>query len=183
MRAGCVRAVAALALMLASMPAFSQALPRTVDAPNVRVLDQRGERLRFADDVLADKLAVVNFFFTGCASVCPVQTAVLREARRRIADARVRFVSISVDPLNDTPARVADFVRRFDARGDWFFLTGDYGEVTRLSRSFEVSIGPPAAHASALWVGSSSAGWRRLPGDVDAQRVVAAVEAMQAVHR
>ena len=61
------------------------------------------------------KTLVLNFFFTSCAVVCPAQAKVLREARHALpADVRerVEFLSVSVDPENDTPEALARFARK-----------------------------------------------------------------------
>lgn len=94
--------------------------------PNSIVTDQNGKTYRFWDDVLKDQTVVVNFMFTGCAQVCPLTTARLAEVKEKIADghSHVRFVSISLDPINDTPAALKKFADGFNIGSDWLFLTG-----------------------------------------------------------
>src|SRR5205085_1158628 len=71
-------------------------------------------------------VTVYDFVFTNCAGTCPMMTATLRRITQKVdKNAKVRFVSISVDPARDTPAVLhayADKVRNDDR---WMFLTGD----------------------------------------------------------
>ena len=39
---------------------------------NMELIDQDGERLRFYDDVLKDKVVVISFIFTNCEGACPL---------------------------------------------------------------------------------------------------------------
>ena len=77
----------------------------------VRLTDQDGRV--FTLDALSDRLLVMNFFFSGCSSVCPLQTAQLKRARDALeANADVRFLSVSITPDTDTPARLGAFAER-----------------------------------------------------------------------
>lgn len=69
--------------------------------------DQNGRELRFYSDVLKDKVVMLNVIFTHCTDACPLITRKLREVREAMGPelaSQVTFVSISSDPLNDTPA-------------------------------------------------------------------------------
>ncbi|MFP3408349.1 SCO family protein, partial [Pseudomonas sp. SIMBA_065] len=68
--------------------------------------DQNGRELRFYSDVLKDKVVMLNVIFTHCTDACPLITRKLREVREAMGQqlaSQVTFVSISSDPLNDTP--------------------------------------------------------------------------------
>jgi protein SCO1/2 len=78
--------------------------------------DQHGRELR--RDELVGQALLVNFMFTSCASVCPSQTRDLSQLARSLPEAtraRIRFLSISVDPENDTPDALAGFAREHGA--------------------------------------------------------------------
>jgi protein SCO1 len=78
------------------------------------------------------KITLLTFFYTYCADPwgCPFAYQTLTQLRERILSdpglaARVRFVSVSFDPTNDTPAAIAQYGGEFatDARMEWTFLT------------------------------------------------------------
>src|SRR5689334_10917613 len=70
----------------------------------VLLTDQEGAPLE--PEAYQGKVLVLNFLFTSCPVVCPRQTRGLSEVQRALPPEvrdRVRFLSISVDPENDTP--------------------------------------------------------------------------------
>jgi protein SCO1 len=95
--------------------------------PNVPVQTQDGRTLSFYDDVVRDKIVVINFIFTTCRDICPLLTARLAQVRQDlddIAGKRVHFISITVDPETDTPPLLKAHADAFGAPADWLFLTG-----------------------------------------------------------
>src|ERR1700747_3023214 len=74
--------------------------------PDVPVVTQDGKTLHFYDDLIKGRIVVVNFVYTSCSELCPIETARLAEVRDRLGDAVGRdvfFVSMTVDPEPDTP--------------------------------------------------------------------------------
>jgi protein SCO1 len=112
--------------------------PQALAYPSFALDSSHGSRVKLAD--LRGKVLAVTFIFTTCTDSCPILTAKLAETGRALgADfgPRVAFVAISVDPLNDTPARLRDYAaaHRADSAG-WFFLTGTPGEIDPVLRAF-----------------------------------------------
>lgn len=81
----------------------------------------------FGSSDLRGHVYVANFFFTRCRSICPaVMKAMATLANEYGADGLdVRVVSISVDPVNDTPARLREAAAGYGADGTrWVLLSG-----------------------------------------------------------
>jgi protein SCO1/2 len=124
------------------------------------LLDQYGHPFEPAG--LINRVVLFNFIFTGCASVCPVQTRVLAQVFEDLpADVRdgVRFVSVSIDPANDTPEKLKRFSKAMHAdRDGWSFLTGEAGQIAALAerlRLFDESApaqAKPQLHRASLWL-------------------------------
>ncbi len=99
--------------------------------------DQRGHELR--RDELLGKALLVNFMFTSCATVCPSQTRDLAELSRSLPEStreQIRFLSISVDPENDTPEALARFAREHGAdRAFWSFAVAAPEQTQKLVTS------------------------------------------------
>ena len=97
--------------------------------------------------------------FTSCPVVCPKQTEALAEVRAALPEAvreRVRFVSVSVDPENDTPRALKRFARAHhaDERG-WSFVRSDPAGTERLTSrlaAFEPGAAAPSAHGTSLYL-------------------------------
>ncbi len=76
----------------------------------------------------ADEVAVVSFVYGRCAEACPLALATLRGLDRELAgtpalSARTRLVTVSFDPEQDDPARMAELRTHMEPRGRWDFLT------------------------------------------------------------
>ncbi|CAM5792491.1 MAG: SCO family protein [Burkholderiales bacterium] len=164
-------AIAALGLACAdgwAPMATAQDASGRVAVPDARLLDQGGgaHRLR----TLCDQSVVIGFFYTGCSTVCPPQTAMLRALRERLDAApsslpKARLLSITVDPLGDSPEAMRAYAQRFELRlgldAGWLMLTGDAAELRRVWTAFGVPVGDPEAHSSLLWLGSARGRWTR----------------------
>lgn len=113
-------------------------LPVIGPAPSFALVDQTGRTLSLAD--LRGKVLAISFVFTTCSDSCPIVTAKMAEIQRRLGKdfgARVRFVSISVDPLTDTPERLRAYAAKFGADvPGWSFLTGTPAQIDDVVRGF-----------------------------------------------
>ncbi|MGJ7580723.1 SCO family protein [Variovorax sp. RHLX14] len=126
---------------------------------DLQLVDHDGRGFRPAS--LQGKVVVVNFVFTGCSTTCPTQTRELAAVQQTLPTAArdgVRFLSISVDPLGDTPAILKAYAKSAGADfSSWTFATGRpqdiqlLGERLRLFRN-GASPGRPEDHAASLWL-------------------------------
>ncbi len=126
--------------------------------PDVWLVDQTDRRVAVRS-LLRQGPVAVSFMFTGCSTVCPPQTALLRAAlcaMERDSQLRaVRAISFTVTPLADTPAQLRDYARRHElpAPPTWSLLTGDETAVQRVVRPFGVDLARPTDHPAQLWLG------------------------------
>ena len=124
----------------AAVPALAAAasLPVIGLAPAFALTDQAGRALALAD--LRGKVLAVSFIFTTCSDSCPILTAKMADMRRRLGTEfgpGINFVSITVDPLNDTPARLRDYASAHGADvPGWRFLTGKPDEIADVVRRY-----------------------------------------------
>jgi protein SCO1/2 len=103
--------------------------PPIAEVPDFSFTTQEGRRLTKAD--LLGKVWVVDFIFTRCAGPCPVMTSHMGELALRVAKSpNVKLVSITVDPLYDTPALLAQYANNIQADPkQWYFLTGSIDKI------------------------------------------------------
>lgn len=105
--------------------------------PDVVLTTHEGKRVRFFSDLIEGKVVVINFFYTTCPDVCPLETAKLVELQAILGDRvgeDVFMYSISIDPDVDTPEVLAEYARRFGIGPGWLFLTAPDEAVTLLRR-------------------------------------------------
>ncbi len=135
-----VAAVAVVAFALVAAPARTAGWGADY-FPNVELTTHEGETVRFFDDLIEDRVVLVNFIYTTCVDVCPMETAQLIQVQRILGDRLgkdVFFYSITIDPEHDTPAVLADYRDRFRAK--WTFLTGDDDDITLLRKKLGLYI-------------------------------------------
>ncbi len=107
---------------------FREPLPRLGRVGEFELVDQRGEPFRARD--LEGKVVVMAAMFTSCPSICPQLTAQMGNLQRRVGeDVPLRLLSVTVDPVVDTPDVLAHYAEAHGASGDWVFLTGEQGRV------------------------------------------------------
>ena len=178
-----IRRLAFAAVLLAAACTHESDLPKLFPVPNAALVDETGKAVRL--DANRGYVTVYDFIFTNCAGTCPMMTATMRRLTAKVnKDAKVRFVSISVDPDRDTPAVLRDYATRFRNDPRWTFLTGDKAAIVDLSvNGFKLAAGgppqpgnEPLLHSSKLIVADKSGTIREYYGALndDAPEHVAA---------
>lgn len=83
--------------------------------------------------MLDGQVTVVDFFFTHCPLVCPLMSTRMMEQAEKLAGTDVQFLSVSVDPENDTPEVMAEFSSRYDAdESQWKFVQAPMEQVLNI---------------------------------------------------
>jgi protein SCO1/2 len=130
---------AGVALAAFGLPAASKAASFRQDGEdwftNVELQTHEGKTVRFYDDLLKDKIVLVNFMFTDCGDVCPGMTQNLADVQKLLGDHVGRDIfmySISLQPDIDTPEKLKDYADMFDVGPGWLFLTGARDDVELL---------------------------------------------------
>jgi len=136
-----MRRLTLLAVTTVLLAACSASTPTL---PSFTLTNQSGQIVR--SDDLRGTVAVVNFIFTSCGDVCPLVTAQLVRVQARVLSeglgARVRFVSITVDPAVDTPEALQRYAAVYGANlATWHFLTGPASDIDRLTQAVGVLSG------------------------------------------
>lgn len=138
---GAVALVVGLLTLGGMVTADRSGLPQMGPAKAFALTDLSGSEVSLAD--YRGKIVLLNFMFTKCPDYCPTLTAVLGNVqdeliREGLGD-HVHFLSVTVDPQNDTP----DLLRRYadsmhlDTAG-WNFLTGAEAAIEQVSGNYGV---------------------------------------------
>ena len=145
----------------ASAVADSASPKSQVRIPDVWLTDQNGARHRLHSDLIEGKSVMIQFFFTSCTTVCPVLATVFRGVQDRAGDRLgddLHLISISVDPVVDTPERLAAFAKHHGAKEGWTFLTGDPDDIRDVLTSFGVYTRKKEEHSSLAVIGHQPSG-------------------------
>ena len=118
--------------------------PALVDASAMRVEDHRvldfelvnhlGDTVTLAD--VQGQILVVDFFFSRCATICPLMTQNLQRIHDRLdPQMPIRILSHSVTPKADSVSVLNRYAKKHGANPDlWWFLTGEKKEIYKLAR-------------------------------------------------
>ena len=113
------------------------------------------------------KTVAINFIFTTCTTICPPLTATFRRVQRELKTGAVeaQLISVSVDPVTDTPERLREFAAKFKAEPGWTFVTGDKREIDSLLKAFGVAVADKNDHTPMILIGNDAANvWTRAFG-------------------
>lgn len=134
---------------------------------NLELVNQDGETVRFFDDVMKDKVVVINFIFTNCEGACPLMTHKLTLVRDKLEEyvgGPLQFVSLSLDPQRDTPAAMKEFAKTHNADHDgWVFLTGDADNLDTIIKKLGQYTDDMEAHSTMMLAGNvNNAHWIKI---------------------
>jgi protein SCO1/2 len=107
--------------------------------PDVTLVNQNGAKVKLRSLLNSKKVVLVDFVFTTCTTICPVLSAGFSSFQKKIGpDSKdVHLVSISIDPENDTPKRMREYLKRYNAKPGWDFLTGSKTEIKKVLDALE----------------------------------------------
>ncbi|OME99260.1 electron transport protein SCO1/SenC [Paenibacillus sp. FSL H7-0331] len=122
----------------------SPTLPVLKQAPNFTLNDLEGKNVQLSDS--NGKVRLVEFMFTSCPDICPMTTfnmVKLQDELKKSSQwgSQVQFLSVTFDPLKDTPEVFKKYGdrMRIDYSG-WTLLTGTEAETAEVAKSFGVLV-------------------------------------------
>jgi protein SCO1 len=130
-----------------------------VTVPDVMVVDQNNRTLHFYRDLVQGKTVAINFIFTTCTTICPPMTANFASMQKKMLERGVKdlhLISVSVDPENDTPAKLKSYAAMFNAQPGWTFVTGSRSELERLWNAFSITAGNKLDHSPTVAIGNEA---------------------------
>lgn len=160
----------AVALPATSVQAESKKYKRTVERytiPNVVLINQNGKKVQLASLLNSDQPVVVDFIYGTCTTICPVLSAGFVNLQGKLGPAsqNVRLVSITIDPENDSPKVLKEYLKRYRAKPGWDFLTGSRADIDAVMRGFNAYIPDKMSHYPLNLIRSPKDGsWVRIFG-------------------
>jgi protein SCO1/2 len=174
---------------LLTRPAMADQAARTA-IPNTEVVDQDGRRYRFYDDLVKNRVVMINFFFTSCGETCPLVTENLRAVQDLLGDRMGRDIfmySVTLQPELETSAILKEYADIWEVRPGWRFLTGKPTEIEALRRGMGFASTEPAVdrildnHTGLLRYGNDRLDrWGGVPGLARAAWIAKAVTSIAA---
>jgi protein SCO1/2 len=135
--------------------------------PAVRLVRDDGQVISLPDEMNDGRAVVLNFVFTTCSSMCPLMSQILAQFDSKLGAERagVHLMSISIDPEQDTPARLRQYAKRFHAGPEWQHYTGTLEASIVAQRAFNVWRGDKMSHSPVTLVRAAPGKpWLRIDG-------------------
>jgi len=146
--------------------------------PTVRLVDHERRALTLAQ-LLRGRVSALQWMFTGCSTVCPLQGAIFASVEAALSSAPVehrQLVSLSIDPLGDTPQSLQAWRMRFGAGHDWVAALPAAADLDALRRAFGDAL-PEALdrHSTQVFFFDAHARLRWRSGELPSAREVLSV--------
>jgi len=118
--------------------------------PNVVLRTHENEAVRFYDDLLKDKVVVINFMYARCEGICPLVMSNLVQVQRILGERVGRDIfmySITLKPKEDTPEVLKRYAQMHGVQPGWLFLTGRPTDIELIRRKLGAVDPDPAVDA------------------------------------
>jgi protein SCO1/2 len=166
----------------AAAPAQAGLSPAQKYFTDVLLIDQDGKELRLYNDLIKDKVVIINSMFTSCNSVCPPMTMNLQRIQDWLGDRLgkdVVILSFSIDPTTDSPQTLKAFAHKYNARPGWHFLTGKKENLEFAVRKLGLYVETREDHFTVMLIGNDRTNlWKKALGMARADALIEIVESV-----
>ncbi|MGZ3439882.1 MAG: SCO family protein [Polyangia bacterium] len=142
--------------------------------PHVTMVRDDGKKVSFPEDLDDGRPLVLNFVFTTCATICPVMSQVFSQLQDKLGADRtkIHMVSISIDPEQDRPARLAEYAKKLQAGPQWRLYTGTVQASEAVQRAFDAYRGDKMNHTPITFLRAAPGQrWVRIDGFASADEL------------
>lgn len=148
----------------------------------IPLVDQDGTTRRLYSDLIQNKVVVIDFMFTSCTGACPIMSNNFAKIQDWLGDRLgkdVYLLSVSVDPANDTPAKMKEYAARYKAKPGWYFLTGSQENINAALRKLGNYVENPEAHQNLFLIGNDRTGlWKKAFGLAEPDALIPVVQSV-----
>ena len=118
---------------------------RTIEkyqVPDVTLVNQDGKQIPLKSFLEGEKPVILDFIYGTCTTICPVLSIGFSHFQKKLGPGadKVRLVSISIDPDNDTPPVMKEYLQRYNARDGWDFLSGKREDIIAVMKAFDAFV-------------------------------------------
>jgi protein SCO1/2 len=170
-----MKRIVALILAYCLICVVTQAQERQINLRGSKVIisdlvlrDQEGRKVRFYSDLIKDKVVVLSFFYTSCLYSCGMQGKTLAKLQSLLGERlgkSVFLISVTTDPVRDSPEQLKAWATRYKAQPGWTFVTGEAAEMNKLLIPFTGNAAGVAMHLPATFIGNDKNGlWTSATG-------------------
>ena len=152
-----------------------------VTLPKVQMIRQDAKKVQLQNELSDGRIVVLSFIYTTCNAICPMTSHTIAKLQTKLGTdlAHVHLVSISIDPEQDTPKRLADYAQRYNAGKAWDHYTGVEDASISVQKSLDAYRGDKMNHVPTtfIWRGKGEK-WVRIDGFANADDLAHEVHEM-----
>jgi protein SCO1/2 len=110
--------------------------------PEVTLINQDGKKISLESLLNGDKPVLLDFIYATCTTICPILSVGFShfQVKLGIEADKVQLVSISIDPDNDTPEIMREYLQRYKSQPGWDFLTGKRQDIIQVMKAFDAYV-------------------------------------------
>lgn len=140
--------------------------------PDVMVVTHTGQMAKFYSELISDQIVMINFMSIKREEKFPISkkmAAIASQLGNKLGR-DVQIISITSDPDNDTPEKLAAFHQKMGGHEGWTFVRTSQGAADMLAHRFyrhnrDVSLG---GRIDIVQYGNAKAGlWAAFPWDIN----------------
>jgi protein SCO1 len=153
--------------------------------PDVALVTQDSQKVRFYRDLIKDKIVIINFFYSHCEGICPMVTSNLLRVQRLLGSRMGRDIfinSFTLKPADDTPGVLKEYAQARGIRRGWSLLTGKPDDLELLRRSLGfTNLDPRLDQDKSQHIGNVRYGseplmqWTAMPGMTNPESIAKAI--------
>jgi protein SCO1/2 len=143
--------------------------------PPITLVRADGRPIDLKSELDDGRAVVMTFIYTTCTSICPVISQTFEQLQDKLGPqlSHVHLVSITIDPENDTPARLREYAAKFGAGPEWQYYTGTVDATIAAQKAFNVYRDDKMDHNPVVFVRAAPGKpWLRVDGFATADELV-----------
>lgn len=175
-----------LAVALVAGPCLAQSAGESLKAdaplehlmpPDIPVTDAQGHSEGFVTRLRTRGPVIISFFYTSCLSLCDVTNGILYAVDQTVMENGgdpITLVSLSIDPMNDSPQALSENAANFSPSESWLWMTAGWRGTEPLLDGLGASFDSIFAHDPMFLVGDfCSSRFTRIVGLPEPERLIA----------
>jgi len=137
------------------------------EVPAVKLVNSEGKESLLPEIISAEKPVMLNFIFTTCTAICPIMSSSFSQVSTQLGNKykELQLISISIDPEQDTPAKLREYAKQFAGGPQWHLFTGTLDNSIAVQKAFDSYRGGKMNHLPLTFLrGANSNQWVRIEG-------------------
>lgn len=117
--------------------------------PSVTLTRDDGKAVALPAELDDGRPVVLNFIYTSCTTICPLSSQIFKQFQEDLGNGheQVHLVSISIDPEQDTPARLRAYAAQYQAARGWDHYSGSHASIIAVQKAFGAYRGDKMSHS------------------------------------